>query len=88
VVKNLIGLLIVKCSKHGKQKIILTLKTLHGSWLIQSLAQILSVESLLRRINFHFCWKCMKPWEGHDDYFNCKFEEEITKSKDFKAKKS
>ncbi len=56
VVKNLIGPLIVKCLKHGKQKIILMLKMLHGSWLIQNLAQILSVANLLRRIKAAITW--------------------------------
>jgi hypothetical protein len=30
----------------------------------------------------------MKIWEGHGDYYNCKFEKEIADTADFKAKKS
>ena len=27
-----------------------------------------------KKCGFHFCWKCMKKWEGHDSFYNCKFE--------------
>lgn len=23
--------------------------------------------------NYHFCWICLKPWAGHNDYYTCKF---------------
>ena len=30
-----------------------------------------------KKCGFHFCWKCMQKWEGHGDFYNCKFEGEM-----------
>eukprot|EP01120_Amphizonella_sp_Union-15-10_P011882 TRINITY_DN5167_c0_g3_i3.p1 TRINITY_DN5167_c0_g3~~TRINITY_DN5167_c0_g3_i3.p1 ORF type:complete len:611 (+),score=128.13 TRINITY_DN5167_c0_g3_i3:43-1875(+) len=40
-----------------------------------------------RQCNYEWCWLCIRPWKGHNDYYSCNRFEKNQKKKEKKKKK-